>query len=102
MEWDSKFKKLKNKQTLGDALLAGANPADLAVEALRSLRTSMHFAMMEAKNNVVMISGPAPSVGKTFVSVNFAAVAAKAGQSVLVVDADMRMLYAALFRPAVG
>lgn len=32
-----------------DTLLANGNPADLAIEAIRSLRTSLHFAMMEAK-----------------------------------------------------
>lgn len=71
-------------------LLAIANPADLAIEALRSLRTSLHFGMMDAKNNVLMISGPSPEVGKTFVSTNLAAVIAYAGQSVLLVDTDMR------------
>ena len=40
-----------------------------------------------------MISGPAPSIGKTFVSTNFAAVAAKTGQKVLLIDADMRKGY---------
>ncbi|WP_254775465.1 polysaccharide biosynthesis tyrosine autokinase [Pseudoxanthomonas sp. GM95] len=71
-------------------LLAVNAPADLAVEAMRSLRTSLHFAMLEAKNNVLMISGPRPGVGKTFVSANLAAVIAQAGQKVLVIDADMR------------
>lgn len=71
-------------------LLAAAEPADLAVEALRSLRTSLHFAMMEAKNNVIVISGPRPGVGKTFISANLAAVVAQAGQKVLVIDVDMR------------
>jgi tyrosine-protein kinase Etk/Wzc len=33
------------------------NPADLAIEAIRGLRTSLHFAMMEARNNVLMIWG---------------------------------------------
>lgn len=37
------------------SLLAIGNPADLAIEAIRSLRTSLHFAMMEANNNVLMI-----------------------------------------------
>ena len=83
-------KQSHNTQTI---LLAEANPADLSIEALRGLRTSLHFAMMEAKNNVVMISGPAPSIGKSFVSANFAAVVAKTGQKVLVVDADMRKGY---------
>src|SRR5690606_6118519 len=71
-------------------LLAVAEPADLAVEALRSLRTSLHFAMLEAKNNILTISGPRPGVGKTFVSANLGAVIAQGGQRVLVIDADMR------------
>ncbi|MDF6014518.1 polysaccharide biosynthesis tyrosine autokinase [Vibrio harveyi] len=90
LEVASKLKRKSNKDLL---LLAEENPADLSIEALRGLRTSLHFAMMEAKNNVLMISGPAPSIGKTFVSTNFAAVAAKTGQKVLLVDADMRKGY---------
>lgn len=74
----------------GSRLLAVGNPADLAVEALRSLRTSLHFGMMDAKNNILMISGPSPNVGKTFASTNLAAVMAQAGQKVLLIDADMR------------
>ncbi|WP_140314380.1 polysaccharide biosynthesis tyrosine autokinase, partial [Vibrio parahaemolyticus] len=93
LEFASKLKRNKSKGNNELVLLAEANPADLSIEALRSLRTSLHFAMMEAKNNVLMISGPAPSIGKTFVSTNFAAVAAKTGQKVLLIDADMRKGY---------
>lgn len=71
-------------------LLSIKDPADLAVEAVRSLRTSLHFARLEAKNNIVLISGASPNAGKTFVSSNLAAVIAQAGQRVLIVDADMR------------
>ena len=71
-------------------LLAISSPTDLATEALRSLRTSLHFARMEAKNNLLMISGSSPEAGKTFVSANLAAVMAQAGQRVLVIDGDMR------------
>jgi len=71
-------------------LLAVRDPADLAIEAVRSLRTSLHFARLEAKNNIVLISGASPNAGKTFVSSNLAAVIAQAGQRVLIIDADMR------------
>ena len=71
-------------------LLAAISPEDLAVEALRSLRTSLHFAMLESSNKVLMISGPSPGVGKSFISANLAAVLAQAGQRVVVIDADLR------------
>lgn len=73
--------------------LAVENPADLAIEAIRGLRTSLHFAMMEARNNVLMISGASPNAGKTFVSTNLAAVISQTGKRVLLVDTDMRKGY---------
>ncbi|HEA2020673.1 TPA: tyrosine-protein kinase, partial [Escherichia coli] len=65
------------------SFLAVDNPADLAIEAIRGLRTSLHFAMMEARNNILMISGASPNAGKTFVSSNLAAVIAQTGKKVL-------------------
>lgn len=72
-------------------LLVMDAPTDLATEALRSLRTSLHFARLEAKNNILMISGSSPDVGKTFVSANLATVVAQSNQRVLLIDGDMRM-----------
>ncbi|GAB2496499.1 polysaccharide biosynthesis tyrosine autokinase [Pseudoxanthomonas sangjuensis] len=71
-------------------LLALRSPSDLAMEALRTLRTSLHFALAEMENNVLMIAAPSPGVGKTFVCANLAVTIAQSGQSVLLVDADMR------------
>lgn len=79
--------------TRATPLLASSHPTDLAIEGLRSLRTSLHFAMLEANNNRLMISGPSPKVGKSFVSANLAAVIAQSGQRVLLVDVDMRKGY---------
>ena len=66
------LKKLKT----GEILVTKENSIDVATEAMRSLRNSLHFAMLEAKNNVVMISGASPTVGKSFVSSNLATVLA--------------------------
>ena len=71
-------------------ILCEHDPKDQAIEGLRSLRTNLHFALLEAKNNIVMITGPAPGVGKSFVSTNFAHTIAQSGQKVLLIDADMR------------
>ena len=86
----NRARKVKDKPK---SILAVDNPADLSIEALRSLRTSLHFAMMEAKNNIIAISGPSPGVGKSFISVNLATVLAQSGKKVLIIDADMRKGY---------
>jgi len=78
------------QQNTPDGVLALVDPTDLAIEALRSLRTSLHFAMLESSNNRLMLTGPSPSVGKSFVSTNLAAICAQGGQKVLLIDADMR------------
>lgn len=72
------------------SLLCVAHPDEPAVESLRSLRTALQFAMLDAKNNVVVIAGPAPGVGKSFVSANLAAVLTMAGKRVLLIDGDIR------------
>jgi len=85
-----KHKRDRKGQEVATAVLAEKAPADTSIEALRGLRTSLHFAMMEAGDNRLVITGPSPGIGKSFISVNLAAVCAQAGQKVLVVDADMR------------
>ncbi|EKK7301821.1 polysaccharide biosynthesis tyrosine autokinase, partial [Escherichia coli] len=92
LEKDNRRAGTRKKQQ-SSTLLALENPADLAIEAIRGLRTSLHFAMMEAKNNVLMISGASPNAGKTFISSNLATVMAQTGQKVLFIDADMRKGY---------
>lgn len=89
------FKRNKSKgvNEYHDGLLAIENPADLAIEAIRGLRTSLHFAMMEARNKILMISGASPNAGKTFVSTNLSAIIAQSNKRVLFIDADLRKGY---------
>jgi tyrosine-protein kinase Etk/Wzc len=72
------------------ALLSAVDPGDTAVEAIRSLRTGLQFALLEASNNVVMVTGPTADVGKSFVTANLAHVMASAGRRVLLIDGDLR------------
>jgi len=74
-------------------VLAEQFPQDPAIESLRSLRTSLQFAMMDAPNNVVILTGPTPSIGKSFTSVNFATVLGSADMRILLIDADLRKGY---------
>ena len=72
------------------SLLADTHPKNLAIEALRSLRTSLQITLACANNNIIGILGVAPSVGKTFVASNLAYLLAAAGKRVLVIDTDLR------------
>ena len=84
----NKYKNVRARQ-----LVSVGSPSDLSVEALRSLRTSLHFAMMEARNNILTISGCSPNIGKTFITTNLAVVIADLNKKVLLIDADMRKGY---------
>lgn len=70
--------------------LARLDAADLAMESLRSLRTSIQFSLASATNNVILIGGSRPGVGKSFVSVNLSHVLADTGKRILLIDADLR------------
>ncbi|VTU40974.1 Tyrosine-protein kinase etk [Variovorax sp. PBS-H4] len=71
-------------------LLATANPQDPVVESLRSFRTALQFTMLDSATNIILISGPTPGVGKSFVSANLAAVLGAADKKVLLIDGDLR------------
>jgi tyrosine-protein kinase Etk/Wzc len=86
-ELERDARKAKAKAT---PVLAVADPSDVAVESLRSLRTSLEFALVETRSNVIMVAGPSPAVGKSFVSINLATVLADTGKRILLVDGDMR------------
>ena len=73
-----------------EGVLAVTDPGDMAVENLRSLRTSLQFALVEASNNVIAIGGPGPGVGKSFIALNLAHVLASTERRILLVDADLR------------
>lgn len=71
-------------------VLAEREPTEVAVESIRALRTSLHFAMLGTNSNLMSITGPSPGTGKSFIAVNLAMVCAQTEQRVLLVDADMR------------
>ena len=90
---NKKHRKRSTKRKLNCSILAHDYPDDSSIEALRSLRTSLRFLMSKTTDNLIMISSANPSEGKSFIAVNLAAVIAKSGKRVLIVDADMRKSY---------
>jgi tyrosine-protein kinase Etk/Wzc len=79
-----------SRLTHNPLLLANQFPRDPSIESIRGLRTALHFAMLEAGDNRVLLTGPTDRVGKSFLSANLAAVMSAAGKRVLLIDADFR------------
>lgn len=86
----AKVPKGNPKGTKGTRPLAVVEPDDVAVESLRALRSSLEFSMEEGSRPIIGVSGLIPGVGKSFISVNLAALCAGLGKKVLLIDADLR------------
>lgn len=71
-------------------LLANLAATDIAIESLRNFRTALQFSMTQSKNNIVLMTGATPGLGKSFVSVNLSAIIATGGKRILLIDADLR------------
>lgn len=88
---ESRIRILKKRKTI--PILAETNSNDIAIESLRSIRTALHFSFMQAKNSIITITGPAPELGKSFISANLATIFAQDDKKTLIIDADLRRGY---------
>jgi len=71
------------------ALESGPKSYSSYAEAFRLLLTSILFAGRHGKTQVLVVTSPSPSEGKSTVVSNLAAAYAETGRSVLVIDCDM-------------
>lgn len=74
----------------GNELVVKAGSRDLINEAFRVLRTNIEFVSKGTEHSVIMVTSFNPGSGKTFITINAAAVLALKGKKVLVIDADFR------------
>lgn len=65
-------------------------PQGAMAEAVRSLRTTVHFLGIDDPVRRIVVTSPSPQEGKSFVAANLAAAFARAGHSTILVSADMR------------
>ena len=98
---------LSKKKDSHRRLLAMVEHDGLSYEGIKSLRTSLMFAMPKTsriatifgnmdpalsarQGKVIVISGEAPNIGKSFISSNLAETFSQLSKKVLIIDADMR------------
>jgi succinoglycan biosynthesis transport protein ExoP len=65
-------------------------PLSAYAEALRSIRTAIHFSNVDNPPKVMVVTSSLPNEGKTVFAASFARMLAKAGNRILLIDADMR------------
>lgn len=73
-----------------DKLIASIHPKSPISEAYRTLRTNLQFSSVDKPLKTLMVTSANPIEGKSVTAANIAVVMAQAGQSVIVVDADLR------------
>ena len=66
------------------------NPGSALSESFRSIRTTLRYFIKETPHPVIAITSTISSEGKTFISVNLAAVTALLGKKVLLIGLDLR------------
>jgi len=70
--------------------LVALTPRSIAAEAVRTLRTALHFGLAGRDVKCIVVTSPSPGDGKSTVASNLAIAMAQADQRVLLIDADLR------------
>ena len=71
-------------------LLGGYGSRSPAAESYRAIRTSVQFATMDRRGQVLLVTSPNAGDGKSTTAANLAVTMASAGKRVILVDADLR------------
>lgn len=78
----------------GDAtkkpLLTQAQPQSPRAESFRQIRTNLQFAHVGHESKAILVTSSLPGEGKTTTATNLAIAMAQSGQTVALVDADLR------------
>lgn len=85
-----KLKSTKRDNPDKDTLLVNYSTKSRYAESYRTLRTNIHFSMMEKELSSLVVTSSVPGEGKTTTVANLAYTMAQAGKSVLMIDADLR------------
>lgn len=70
-------------------VVVDSDPKSAITESFRTVRTNLEYLPATTGGKVVLVTSYRPSEGKTFCSVNLAAILSKAGKKVLLLELDM-------------
>jgi len=73
-----------------DHLVTAKAPKSPPAEAYRTLRSNINFSLLDEPAKTILVTSAGAGEGKTMTVANLGVVMAQAGQSVLLIDSDMR------------
>lgn len=79
----------RNGHQLESSVISAAKPHSAAAEAFRHLRTNVQFGRVKNGATTFLVTSPGAGDGKSVTAANLAVVMAEAGQSTLLIDADL-------------
>lgn len=84
------FEPYGGSNEMSKELVMAGDQLSLTAESYRTIRTALMLSRAEHPPKVILLTSPSPGEGKTVTTVNLGAALAQSGQSVVVVDADLR------------
>lgn len=87
--WSRRQAQKDEVDTLSEQLVTVLDPAAVASEAYRSLRTTLLYAVANTPPTVILITSPGLMDGKSTTCANLAVVLAQADKETLVIDGDL-------------
>jgi capsular exopolysaccharide synthesis family protein len=87
--WSRRHAQKNEVDALSEQLVTVLDPAAVASEAYRSLRTTLLYAVANTPPTVILITSPGLMDGKSTTCANLAVVLAQAGKETLVIDGDL-------------
>jgi capsular exopolysaccharide synthesis family protein len=83
-------KNKKSQVRLQRNLITQENKSSPIAEQYRTVRTNIEFSAVDREIKTILVTSAGPAEGKSTTAANLAVVMAQNGQSVLIVDADLR------------
>ncbi len=77
-------------ETGAEELITMSAPKSPPAEAYRTLRSNINFSLLESPAKLFLVTSAGSGEGKTVTATNLAVVFAQAGQSVIIIDTDLR------------
>lgn len=74
-----------------DELIIDSRPKSNVSEDIRTIRTNLQFTSADNESKVLLVTSSAQGEGKSFISSNLAAAFAQSGETVLLIDGDLRL-----------